>query len=1054
MSYTASALKILSRRYRLVLLKCALLNAGLLLTTSPASADALTDLKNEIARPTGNYFTVGNIETSESLGTVGSNGGARIVRLQNGTITATGSGFGGIIVPLGSHRYLTLDHVTMTGFSEYDVNNGSDTLSLFGATLNKGVIGSGTVTVGGREVSTVASIVQSEVYISTGSTLNVGTLTAGYVTNKGTLNLTGGTLTANVSNSGKTQISGEVTVNSYLNQDVNITSTGNLTIGAEKLKKDATHDSMTVTNEGGGNLTLTGSDNASAPAVAYTDIVNYSNIKTTGHVKISGNADGVGGIMMLDATDADASLTLSGKWNTNTIQATGGNTASLIISDTSALNNRGALNIPTTINAKMITNADLFGAAVTNNGTLELTGGTTTQTITNNNTLMVTGTVSLNNLAGTNGSVNNSGKLILTGESNTNRIGGTGMLVIDSPNLTTTSTLDQPITVNAGKKLTTAASLIGDVITNNGTVVLNSGILSSSITGGTTQIPAGQEVTAYAYLMNTYIDNYGVLNTDFMDLFGDEPNDLYITNRADAELRVKGDGALTRTINGDGKTYLNGNIIWDDGSVSLGDTILQSGSMTVEAIADVQGELRMNGKLTMELYEVSANFSGYAGGKLVVHETFTVSPNTTLELVVDSDTMRVGESTGNLVLIDAAGYAGDFAELAPNNRYTITRTGNGTYRLKYDKTAAAIAKSIGANIDEAEAWDKVDPRRASTPAAAVIAEKLNHLSQYDRAGYGKALKNLAPTTSSTVSSVSSGVMSMIDSAVSTRVNTISGMPPATSPDSSLKGQSGGNAFSDQGIWGQLLYNYSEQKKSSKTAGFKGDTVGAVFGIDSQISDDVTLGFGYAYSKTDVDSAGKSIDVEGHTLFGYAQYLLDGWLFKGSLSYGIAKYDEKVSVAGIGIKSDYDVSTAALSAIIGYDFDEGIIPEGGFRANRISRDSYKDTSGQRIAKDNMNSLTLVAGSRFVMDFGEGALKWSALANAALTYDLIAENATSVVSVNDSVYYVKGRRLNRLGAEAGLGAQISYTNWDFSLNYGYIFKHDFQSHTVTLKAEYNF
>lgn len=215
--------------------------------------------------------------------------------------------------------------------------------------------------------------------------------------------------------------------------------------------------------------------------------------------------------------------------------------------------------------------------------------------------------------------------------------------------------------------------------------------------------------------------------------------------------------------------------------------------------------------------------------------------------------------------------------------------------------------------------------------------------------------------------------------------------------------------------GQVLFNHSKQDNSSKSAGFKGDTVGAAFGVDSQVNDDVTLGIGYAYSKTDIDSGQRSINIEGHTLFGYAQFILDNRFVRGTLSYGMAEYDEKAPVAGLDIRSDYHVYTTAMSAIGGYKFDNGIIPEGGFRASRVSRNSYDDTSGQHIAKDNMNSLTLVAGSRFVKKF-DGDFKWNASANAALTYDLFSENTTSVVTVGNSVYFSKGKRLNRLGAES--------------------------------------
>lgn len=1067
MRYTASALKILSRRYRSVLLKCALLNAGLLLAASPAKADALSRLKAEIARPTNDLFSVGNFTTDSSLGTLGSNGGRNILRLWIGNIRASGS-VNGIVVPQGKvlqMTALTFGDGGEGNFTGFDIQNDSTTdyygLILAGVSLNTGITGTGTTQIkAGAGEAYIASLSQKGLNIVSYARLRINasnlSITDPSVLNDGVLNLTGGTLTANVTGYGRTLINGNVTTTAgSLQQDVEINGGFSLTANADMLGSPSRV--ITVTNSGA--LNIAGSADPAAPLVAYANISNTGTITVTGHAGIIRDIEGNGGSVTIDATTADASLTVTGNWIMSSINATGGNTASLIIDGTGYMNNRGALNVQTTVgaNKKMNTNASLIGAALTNNGSLELRGGATVQPITNNGQITLANNTSLGDLTGT-GSVSNNMTLTLTGATNTNTINGTGRIIIDNAVFETTGPLNQAVTINADKQLTAAANLIGGTVTNNGTIVLNSGLLSVPVYGGTTQIAPGQEVTASAFLTGTAVDNYGVLNVGFDDLFGDWLNDWTITNRAGAELYADGDGALTRTINGDGKTYLNGNIIWDDGSVSLGDTILQSGSMTVEAIADVHGELRMNGKLTMELYEVSANFSGYAGGKLVVHETFTVSPNTTLELVVDSDTMRVGESTGDLVLIDAAGYEGDFAALAYNNRYALTKVANGTYRLTYVDTAAGIAYDVGANTGAASAWDRVDPRNAPTSTGAAIAERLNQLSQYNKVAYGRALDNLTPTNASTVASVSTGVLSLIGNAVSARVDAVSGMSPVIIPDSNAssgaKGRSGGDAFSEPGVWGKLLFNRSKQDRAAGTVGFKGDTTGVVFGADGRIADNVMIGVGYAYSTSDITAGGRDIKAEGRTAFAYTQYKPSYWFARASLSYGKTKYDEKTIVAGVGVKAGYSVYTAAANLTGGYDFDNGITPEGGVRFNRITRRSYTDSAGQRTAKDNMNLTTLVAGSRFGKAFRNGKFEWSASANAALTYDLSSDKANSVVFVGNSVYSVEGRRLSRWGGEAGVGAQTSYEDWDFSLNYDYAMKTGFRSHTVSLKAEYNF
>ena len=101
------------------------------------------------------------------------------------------------------------------------------------------------------------------------------------VLNDGVLNLTGGTLTANVTGYGRTLINGAVTTTSgSLQQDVDISGGFSLTANADMLGTSS--KVITVTNDNA--LNIVGSDDSDEPLIAYADISNNGTI--TGHAEI------------------------------------------------------------------------------------------------------------------------------------------------------------------------------------------------------------------------------------------------------------------------------------------------------------------------------------------------------------------------------------------------------------------------------------------------------------------------------------------------------------------------------------------------------------------------------------------------------------------------------------------------------------------------------------------------------------------------------------------------------------------------------------------------
>ena len=270
------------------------------------------------------------------------------------------------------------------------------------------------------------------------------------------------------------------------------------------------------------------------------------------------------------------------------------------------------------------------------------------------------------------------------------------------------------------------------------------------------------------------------------------------------------------------------------------------------------------------------------------------------------------------------------------------------------------------------------------------------------------------------------------------------------------GRSSGDSF-DGTIWAQAMYNYTKKDAESFDSGFKSDTTGVVIGVDTEITNNLLVGLGYAYTKTDIDSGTRNIDVDGHTLLLFSEYSPSAWYVNSLLSFTLNKYDEEKYPAGIKVKSNYDSNTYALNVMVGYDFYTGLSPEFGLRYLYTDQDSYNDGI-QRINPDSNDILTGVLGIKYTSNIQLcECARLRPIWKLALTYDFISDNSITNVTVignNNYTYQLKGERLKRFAIEAGIGLATSFNDWDFTAEYDTIFRDGIYSYTGILNAKYHF
>lgn len=451
-------------------------------------------------------------------------------------------------------------------------------------------------------------------------------------------------------------------------------------------------------------------------------------------------------------------------------------------------------------------------------------------------------------------------------------------------------------------------------------------------------------------------------------------------------------------------------------------------------------------------------------GKIKANYIKISENGTNLNMTLNSAALAKGE-TATFKLFNGADTAeaeveGKFANLSKNSRYEFKDNGDGTFEVTSVGSATDAVVDAGGsanNAGTAEAWDSVSAS-TSSPVAAAVTEKLAQLSNSTNAAeqkaYVDALTAVAPEVAPMVQKTQTETANQVFGAVSTR---LTGGSISTGGEGMA---SGDNIFKRGAMWVQGLFNKSKLDDTSKAKGFDADSSGIAFGAEKFVTDDTKVGVGYAYTNTDIDGFMRSTDVDTHTAIVYGEYKPSNWYVNGIATYGWSDYEEKKSVAGVGVKADYDVETFGLQAMTGYDMQVkgfGLTPEAGLRYVHIKQDAYKDSADQKVSGNDSDILTGVIGAKVSKNFElSNGMNIKPEARIAATYDLFNDDVNSVVTLaNGSAYQVNGEALDRFGMEFGAGVTAEVNdNVELSLGYEGKFREDYQDHTGLINAKYKF
>lgn len=551
-----------------------------------------------------------------------------------------------------------------------------------------------------------ASISQNTLLINSGSlTANATGLQTNTITNNGTINLTGGTLSKNISGTGTTNIKGTVTSNNLIDQSMHITGTlsiaanniGGNVVNSNTLNLSSGALSHSVTGSGhtyidgtvnasstisniivnnSGNLTIAASDwdyvtNNGTLNLTTGEIEGLKHIYGNGTTNLSGNITASASVFSSTHIVNSGQLTLTGGFLHTPIYGTGQviNTGSLYVSadnvGSDITNNDwvglssgtlqhgiygGTIMIAESYSVSSLANyLGNSSTTINNYGPIYLTGGTLYGHLNGDGDINISNTVttSASNF-GSSSLITNNGTLNLTGGWLLNNLAGTGNVVI-SGSVLVGNDMNQPISVTNTGTLSITPSLVHTNITNNGTVDLsNPGTLTHVISGtGNTNI-AGHNVTTIADNLQTTVN---VNNFRTLTLTGGT-----VQNTISGQGNVVNSGTLNSLA-----TYLQNNNFTNNGTLNLtGGTLVRSISGTGNTNIKSNVTIGAN-NLELQNITLDENVSLVIGSNTLNAQNTVL--NGTVQINITDLTKNSSVYSGGQLNVDGDLYLGDNSAL-------------------------------------------------------------------------------------------------------------------------------------------------------------------------------------------------------------------------------------------------------------------------------------------------------------------------------------------------------------------------------------------------------
>jgi outer membrane autotransporter protein len=305
----------------------------------------------------------------------------------------------------------------------------------------------------------------------------------------------------------------------------------------------------------------------------------------------------------------------------------------------------------------------------------------------------------------------------------------------------------------------------------------------------------------------------------------------------------------------------------------------------------------------------------------------------------------------------------------------------------------------------------------------------------------------------------------------TSMNIIGGNLASIRSGETPTGMTAGNISEGVRMWGQVFGATVEQDRRDNIAGFDADTYGFAVGIDSEnVADNMVLGLSFAYGDTEVDSDNAnqaSTDVDSYQFTLYGDYDYDPQTYiNGMLAYTNHNNDTtRTPVAGLIASGDFDADQFTARVEAGRDYEQEfatLTPNVMAHWTHYDPDAYTETGAgglnTNVDGDSIDVFELGVGLDLSWEYQtmDGGYFEPEL-RARYRYDFVGEEVTTTSNFVGGGQSFRTKGFDPAQSTFNLGAGMKYYdagNWEFTANYDYEFKSDYDGHSGFLRAGYKF
>ena len=260
-----------------------------------------------------------------------------------------------------------------------------------------------------------------------------------------------------------------------------------------------------------------------------------------------------------------------------------------------------------------------------------------------------------------------------------------------------------------------------------------------------------------------------------------------------------------------------------------------------------------------------------------------------------------------------------------------------------------------------------------------------------------------------------------------------------------------------------LNNLESERYDSGVAGYEGDLSVLALGIDTALSDKWQLGFGFSYSRGDLDALSRSVESEGYSLFTYGRYRSGNWYLNGLVAVSLEDYDEDSQVLTQRTTADYRATTLYGGIFTGLELSTAhggsFTPELGLTVLSTKLSDYDSDFSSDIEAERATISSALAGFKWQLQaISTEAAELTLQGSLHARYDLSTAGVDYTVGLsNGTQLQLTGEEPDRFAVMPSLGVSLKLGQsraLELEARYSAELSEHFTGQAVSLGLSYRF